>query len=120
MARQELHHSCRVAGIHAVLSRMVGRDTSTFACAWLNEMIGGKKWTWQEFTTLVKENFQSINEKDWNRKAFSSLRLGSTSMKTFITRFNTFQALAKYPKDQLIELLEQNVNQQIVETLKRI
>ena len=63
-----------VADIHAVLSRMVGRDTSTFACAWLNEMIGGKKWTWQEFTALVEANFWSTNEKDWNRKALLSLR----------------------------------------------
>ena len=54
------------AGICAILSRMVGRDASTFACAWLNEMIGGKKWMWQEFTTLVKGNLQSSNEKDWN------------------------------------------------------
>ena len=37
-----------------MLSRMVGGDAGTFACARLNEMIGGKKWTWQEFTTLVK------------------------------------------------------------------
>ena len=42
------------AGICAVLSRMVGGDPGTFACAWLNEMIGGKKWTWQEFTALVE------------------------------------------------------------------
>ena len=52
------------ASIHAMLSRMVGRDAGTFAHAQLNEMIGGKKWTWQEFTTLVKGNFQSTNEKD--------------------------------------------------------
>ena len=52
------------AGICAILSRMVGRDASTFACARLNEMIGGQKWTWQEFTTLVKGNFRSSNEKD--------------------------------------------------------
>ena len=38
-------------------------------------------------------------------------------MDIFITRFNMFQALAKYPEDQLIELLEQNANQQIVERL---
>ena len=107
----------RAAGICAILSRMVGGDTSTFACARLNEMIGGKKWTWQEFTTLVKGNFQSSNEKDWNRKALSSLKQGLTPMDTFITRFNTFQALAQYPEDQLIELLEQNANQQIVERL---
>ena len=50
----------------SMLSRMVGRDASTFACAWLNEMIGGKKWTWQEFTALVEGNFRSSNEKDWN------------------------------------------------------
>ena len=31
------------ASIHAILSRMVGGDTSTFACAWLNEMIREKK-----------------------------------------------------------------------------
>ena len=38
-------------------------------------------------------------------------------MDTFITRFNMFQALAQYPEDRLIELLEQNANQQIVERL---
>ena len=54
------------AGIHAILSRMVGRDTSTFAHAQLNEMIRGKKWTWTEFTALVEGNFRSSNEKDWN------------------------------------------------------
>ena len=54
------------AGICAILSRMVGRDAGTFACAQLNKMIGGKKWAWQEFTALVKGNFQSSNEKDWN------------------------------------------------------
>ena len=37
------------ASIHAVLFRMVGGDAGTFAHAWLNEMIGGKKWTWEEF-----------------------------------------------------------------------
>ena len=105
------------ASICAVLSRMVGRDASTFACARLNEMIGGKKWTWQEFTALVKGNFQSSNEKDWNREALLSLKQGLTPMDTFITRFDTFQALAQYPEDQLIELLEQNANQQIVERL---
>ena len=105
------------AGICAVLSRMVGGDTSTFARAQLNEMIRGKKWTWQEFTALVKGNFQSSNEKDWNRKALLSLKQGSTPMDTFITRFDTFQALAQYPEDWLIELLEQNANQQIVERL---
>ena len=105
------------AGIHAVLSRMVGGDASTFACAWLNEMIGGKKWTWQEFTTLVEGNIRSSNEKDWNRKALSFLKQGSTPMDMFITRFDTFQALAQYPEDWLIELLEQNANQQIVERL---
>ena len=92
------------ASIHAILSRMVGRDASTFACAQLNEMIGGKKWTWQEFTALVEGNFWSSNEKDWNRKALSSLKQGSTLMDTFITRFNMFQALAQYPEDQLIVL----------------
>ena len=81
-----------------------------FAHAQLNDMIRGKKWTWQEFTTLIKENFQSTSEKDWNRKVLSSLRQGSTPMDTFITRFNTFQALAKYPEDWLIELLEQNAD----------
>ena len=35
----------------------------------------------------------------------------------FITRFDMFQALAQYPEDWLIELLEQNANQQIVERL---
>ena len=94
---------------------MVGGDASTFACAWLNKMIRGKKWTWQEFTTLVEGNFWSTNEKGWNRKALSSLKQGSTPMNTFITRFNTFQALTKYPEDWLIELLKQNANQQIVE-----
>ena len=98
------------AGIRAVLSRMVGGDTSTFACARLNEMIRGKKWTWQEFTALVKGNFRSSNEKDWNRKALLSLKQGLTLMDTFITRLDTFQALAQYPEDQLIELLEQNAN----------
>ena len=105
------------AGIHAVLSRMVGRDTGTFAHAWLNEMIGGKKWTWQEFTALVKGNFQSSNKKDWNRKALSSLKQGLTPMDTFITRFDTFQALVQYLEDRLIELLEQNADRQIVERL---
>ena len=52
------------ASICTMLSRMVGGDTSTFARAQLNEMIGGKKWTWTEFTTLVEGNFQSSNEKD--------------------------------------------------------
>ena len=50
----------------SVLSRMVGGDAGTFAHAWLNEMIGGKKWTWQEFTALVEGNFWFSNEKDWN------------------------------------------------------
>ena len=86
---------------------MVGGDASTFACARLNEMIGGKKWTWQEFTTLVEGNFQSSNEKDWNRKALSSLKQGLTLMDMFITRLDMFQALAQYPEDWLIELLEQ-------------
>ena len=106
-----------VASIHAVLSNMVGRDTSTFAHAWPNKMIRGKKWTWQEFTTLVKSDFWSTNEKDWNQKALSTLRQGLTPMDMFITRFDIFQALAEYPEDQLIELLEQNANQQIVERL---
>ena len=105
------------AGIHTILSRMVGGDTSTFAYAWLNEMIGGKKWTWQEFTALVEGNFWSSNEKDWNRKALSSLKQGLTPMNTFITRFDMFQALAQYPEDWLIELLEQNANRQIVKRL---
>ena len=96
---------------------MVGGDAGTFAHAWLNEMIGGKKWTWQEFTALVEGNFWCLNEKDWNRKALSSLKEGSTPMDTFITRFDMFQALAQYPEDQLIELLEQNANQQIIERL---
>ena len=99
-----------VASIHAVPSNMVGRDTSTFAHAQLNEMIRGKKWTWQEFTTLVKSNFWSTNEKDWNQKALSTLRQGLTPMDMFITRFDIFQALAEYPKDRLIELLEQNAD----------
>ena len=38
-------------------------------------------------------------------------------MNMFITRFNTFQALAQYPEDQLIELLEQHADQQIAERL---
>ena len=38
-------------------------------------------------------------------------------MDTFITRFDTFQALAQYPEDRLIELLEQNADWQIVERL---
>ena len=38
-------------------------------------------------------------------------------MDTFITRFNTFLALAEYPEDWLIKFLEQNTNQQIVERL---
>ena len=105
------------ASICAVLSRMVGRDAGTFAHARLNEMIGGKKWTWQEFTALVEGNFRSSNEKDWNRKALSSLKQGSTLMDIFITRFDMFQALAQYPEDQLIELLEQNADQQIVKRL---
>ena len=98
------------ASICAVLSRMVGGDAGTFACVWLNEMIRGKKWTWQEFTTLVEGNFQSLIEKDWNRKALSSLKQGSTPIDMFITRFDTFQALAQYPEDQLVELLEQNAD----------
>ena len=57
------------AGIHTMLSSMVGGDAGTFAGTRLNEMIGGKKLTWQEFTALVEGNFQSSNEKDWNRKA---------------------------------------------------
>ena len=96
------------AGICTVLSRMVGGDACTFACAQLNEMIGGKKWTWQEFIALVKGNFCSSNAKDWNQKALLSLKQGSTLMDMFITRFDTFQALAQYPEDRLIELLEQN------------
>ena len=100
-----------------MLPRMVGGAAGTFAHAQLNEMIREKKWTWQEFTALVKGNFWSSNEKDWNRKALSSLKQGLTPMDTFITRFNTFQALAQYPEDQLIELLEQNANRQIVERL---
>ena len=100
-----------------MLSRMVGRDTGTFAHACLNEVIGAKKWTWTEFTALVKGNFWSTNEKDWNRKALSSLKQGSTPMDMFITRFNTFQALTKYLEDQLIKLLEQNTDWQIIERL---
>ena len=38
-------------------------------------------------------------------------------MDTFITGFDTFQALAQYPEDQLIELLEQNADQQIIKRL---
>ena len=98
------------AGIRAVLSRMVGRDASTFAHAQLNDMIRGKKWTWMEFTALVEGNFWSSNEKDWNRKALSFLKQSSTLMDMFITRFDTFQALAQYLEDWLIELLEQNAN----------
>ena len=105
------------ASIHAVLSRMVGGDAGTFTRAQLNETIGGKKWTWTEFTTLVKGNFRSSNEKDWNHKALSSMKQGSTLMDTFITRFDTFQALAQYPEDWLIELLEQNADRQIIERL---
>ena len=105
------------ASICTMLSRMVGGDADTFACAQLNEMIRGKKWTWQEFTALVKGNFWSTNEKDWNRKTLLSLRQGSTPMDMFITRFEMFQTLAKYPENQLIELLEQNANRQIVKRL---
>ena len=36
-------------------------------------------------------------------------------MDMFITRFDTFQALAQYPEDWLIELLEQNADRQIIE-----
>ena len=97
------------ASICAVLL-MVGGDTGAFAHAQLNEMIGGERWTWPEFTTLVKGNFQSMNEKNWNRKALLSLKQGSTPMDIFITRFNMFQALPEYPDDWLIELLEQNAN----------
>ena len=57
-----------------------------------------------------RRKLQSSNENDWNRKALSSLKQGSTPMDMFITMFNTFQALAQYPEDQLIELLEQNAN----------
>ena len=90
---------------------MVGGDTGgAFAHAQLDEMIGGERWTWPEFTTLVKGNFQSMNEKNWNRKALLSLKQGSTPMDTFITRFDMFQALAEYPDDWLIELLEKNAN----------
>ena len=98
------------ASICTILSRMVGGDTSTFACAQLNEMIREKKWTWQEFTALVEGNFQPSNEKDWNRKALSSLKQGLTPMDMFITRFDTFQALAQYTEDWLIKLLEQNAD----------
>ena len=105
------------AGICTILSRMVGRDAGTFACAQLNEMIREKKWTWQEFTALVEGNFRSSNEKDWNWKALLSLKQGSTPMDMFITRFDMFQALAQYPEDRLIELLEQNADWQIVERL---
>ena len=105
------------AGICAMLSRMVGGDTGTFACARLNEMIRGKKWTWQEFTALVEGNFWSSNKKDWNRRGLLSLKQGSTLMDTFITRFDMFQALAQYPEDRLIELSEQNADQQIVKRL---
>ena len=38
-------------------------------------------------------------------------------MDMFITRFEMFQTLAKYPENQLIELLEQNANWQIVKRL---
>ena len=38
-------------------------------------------------------------------------------MDTFITRFDMFQALAQYPEDWLIELLEQNADRQIIERL---
>ena len=38
-------------------------------------------------------------------------------MDTFITRLNMFQAPAQYPEDWLIELLEQNADRQIVESL---
>ena len=38
-------------------------------------------------------------------------------MDMFITRFDMFQALAEYPEDQLIELLEQNADWQIVKRL---
>ena len=62
------------ASICTMLSRMVGGDAGTFAHAQLNKMIGGKKWTWMEFTALVEGNFRSSNEKDWNRKALSSLK----------------------------------------------
>ena len=48
---------------------MVGRDTGTFAHAELNEIIGGKQWTWVEFTNLMEGNFQSTNKKDWSQKA---------------------------------------------------
>ena len=105
------------AGIRTVLSRMIGGDASTFAHAQLNEMIGEKKWTWTEFTALAEGNFWSSNEKDRNRKALSSLKQGLTPMDTFITRFDTFQALAQYPEDWLIELLEQNADRQIIERL---
>ena len=111
MRKRALPKKRIITGIRAMLSRMVGGDTGTFAHAQINEMIGGKKWTWQEFTALVEGNFRSSNEKDWNRKALLSLKQGSTPMDTFITRFNTFQALAQYPEDQLIELLEQNADQ---------
>ena len=105
------------ASICTVLSRMIGGDAGTFACARLNEMIRGKKWTWEEFMTLVKGNFQSTNEKDWNRTALLSLKQGLTPMDMFITRFDMFQALAQYPEDWLIELLEQNADWQIIKRL---
>ena len=38
-------------------------------------------------------------------------------MDIFIMRFDTFQALANCPEDQLIELLEQNADWQIIERL---
>ena len=98
------------ASIHTILFRMVGGDTSTFVHAQLNKMIGGKRWTWQEFTALVKGNFWSRNEKDWNRKALLTLKQGPTLMDTFITRFNTFQALTEYLEDWFIKFLEQNAD----------
>ena len=76
MTRQELHCSHRGSWYlhHAVQN---GRWRHQYFCmcsAKQNDW--RKKWTWQKFTALVEGNFWSTNEKDWNRKALSSLRQG--------------------------------------------
>ena len=105
------------AGIRAVLSRMVGGDAGTFTHARLNEMIRGKSGLGKSSPLWSKAILWSTNEKDWNRKTLLSLRQGSTPMDIFITRFDMFQALAKYPENWLIELLEQNADWQIIKRL---
>ena len=73
------------ASIHTVLSRMVGRDASTFACAWLNKMIRGKQWTWAEFTrhqlaNCQKASFEKATTCQWLilKRTWSKQEVGSS------------------------------------------